>query len=616
MKEKFNRVCPYGKKYLDSLVQSCIRECVWVSIAAVAMVLLWNSLIGKSSVLYCLESICFAVYLVMTEVPNYRLQEKENSVYHELLMYFSRVKHRYTASHHIANAVLEAGLDMSYEIQRLSDELYRVLMECDRKEKIREYSLNHRSNRYLKLFLIQAYEASEKGDMVSFDGTSLFSENIEHLRLELMEELYRRKKRAHEFAGYTFVAVTPVFMMPILKQWGLEFAPELDFFYAGTGVLLETVTFVMTVLIHRLIGQAKEIAFFADAEQNQKPGGVGIYNNLLISPLIRHFDRLDGKLPAKIRQLLLLSGERRSFGRFCVQMLLIAGTGMIVLSCFCFAVHWRERQTVLNSVETIEEIAPIASEEKRMILARHILDITNRYKREEGVTEEQIRLELRTRMRVGSEAIENAAVKEINNKIVQHRNAHYTVAEFFVCLLLSIAAGTFPIWRLYYQIQIVSAGAVHEVRLFQSVIIMERRIQGVTIVGILEDMGVFSKGFRNLLRRCINAYGTGSQKALRLLKEEGKKIHDGFEELADAFLSVDEIGVALAFQEVESNRKLLEKMTQLEAEISMEKKKDLTDLLAKIPMLLAVGVYFVIPFFVHALQGVYEIFELMEGMRT
>ena len=99
------------------------------------------------------------------------------------------------------------------------------------------------------------------------------------------------------------------------------------------------------------------------------------------------------------------------------------------------------------------------------------------------------------------------------------------------------------------------------------------------------------------------------------MKEEGEKLHSSFAELADGFLSVDEVGIAKAFAEVEHNRILLEKMSQLEAEISLEKKKDSTELLSKIPMFLAVGVYFIIPFFLFSMYGVFEVFELLEELR-
>lgn len=609
LKRKFLRICPYGKKYLDKLTAACMRDMTLLAGFAVVVVLLWNSMFAKFSLLYLLESVILSGYLVCMEVPAYQLQERENRIYRELLIYLSRVKHRYTACHHIANAVLDASENMSYEIQRLAGEIYRVLMECNRKEKVREYILYHHANRYIKLFLIQAYEASEKGGM-------FFSENVEHLRLEVMEEFYRRKRRAHEFAGYVFVAVTPFFMMPVLKQWGLEFAPELKVFYAGIGALLETVTFGFTLIIYDWIVRVKEIAFFSDEPEKEEGMVTSFYKDRKVAFILHQLEQAKGKISNAIRNLIVQSGEKTSYGRVCFKMVFIAGCSLVILTAFCVDIHRRERKAILEEVESIETIAPVANEEKKSILAGHILNITRQCIAENCVMEEEICILLREKVRLGNETMERAAVKEIATKVKQYEKAKISILEIFFCILGSLCMGLLPVIRLIFQVKSARAGVAYEVRQFQSIILMERRLQGITIVNLLEDMEVFSRCFKNVLRRCINSYGAGSEKALLRLKEEGKQLHEGFEELADAFLSVDEIGIELAFAEVESNRKLLEKMSQLEAEISMERKKDSTDLVAKIPMALAVGSYFILPFFMHSLQGVKEIFDLLEGIPT
>ncbi len=608
LKAKFLNVCPYGKQYLDKIVDECKRDMLLLAGLAVIVLILWNGLFGSFSKLYLLESIGLALYIVGMEVPNFRLQERENKVYRELLIYFSRVKHRYLACRHMANAVMDAADGMVYEIQRLADEIYQVLMESNRKENVREYILYHKTNRYLKLFLIQAYEVSEKGDMY-------FAENIENLRLELMEEIYRRKRRAHEFAGYTFVTVTPFFMMPVLKQWGLEFTPELEFFYAGTGVLLELVTFIVTNIVYGMIIRAKEITLFARQSGERIFNTDFFYENSKVLAAMKRLEKLEGKISSRIRQLILQSGERTSFGKLSFQILLLMSSAFLVLTMFVAKTHDKERRIVLEKVDSIETIAPVASEEKQAILATHILEVTRQCCEKMDTTEEEIKSLLRERIRLGNESMEQAAVQEIKNKLAQYEKAKGSFWEVVFCLFGSIGVGLIPLLQLVYQAKTIQAGAVYEVRQFQAIILMERKLQGITIMGLLEDMEVFSQCFRGSLRRCINSYGAGPKKALVRLKEEGRALHESFEELADAFLSVDEVGIEAAFAEVESNRRLLEKMTQLEAEISMERKKDNTDLLAKIPMLLAVGAYFILPFFMYSLSGVYEVFELLEEMK-
>ena len=211
--------------------------------------------------------------------------------------------------------------------------------------------------------------------------------------------------------------------------------------------------------------------------------------------------------------------------------------------------------------------------------------------------------------------MEETVVKEIQNRILQYKKIGLTFTEIVIFITCSFGIGIFPIVQLLLQTGKIRSEAVYEIRQFQSIILMERKLQGMTILGLLEDMEAFSRYYRNCLKRCINSYGTGSEFALVRLKEEGMALHESFEELADAFLSVDEVGIELAFEEIESNRRLLEKMVQLEAEFAMENKKDITDLLSKIPSLLAVGGYFILPVFLYSMKGVYEIFEILEEMQ-
>jgi len=516
LKMKFLRVCPYGKVYLEKLVGECKREILLLSLLVIPLLYAWNSLFGVCSVTYLMESIVLALYLIFIEIPNYRLYKKENMVYRELLIYFSRVKHRYLVCRNGANAILDAADGMQYEIVCLAEEIYRILLECNRKEKIRECILFHPLNRYLKMFLLQVYGISEKGDMY-------FAENIEHLRIELMEEIYRRKERTHKFSGYVFITIVPFFAMPVLKQWGMAFSPEMELFYESTGKLLETITFGATFFIYGMILRAKEIDLQENDNKSKLWNSEMIYNNRFVDGFIRYIERVSfGRLSSKMQKLILQSGEKISYGRLWVKIL-FSGFGAIIFLEIMFG-------------------------------------------------------------------------------------------DFWTCLAGGICIGVLPIIKLYFQGQRIRDGAVHEVRQFQAVLLMERKLQGVTVVDLLEDMELFSKCFRNCLRRCINSYSSDPGWALQRLKEEGNILHPSFGELADSFLSVDEAGVELSFAEVENNRRLLDRMTKLETEIHMERKKDSTDLVSRIPVILTVGIYFIFPVFGYSLHGVYEVFRLLEGM--
>lgn len=608
LRDKYLRLCPYGQKQLTKLIKKQKKELLVFSVLAIALLIAWNNSFENTDGIYMAESILLALYLLCMEVPGYHLNQKENRIYYELLVFFSRVKHRYAACHHIGNAILTAADGMEYEVQRLAEEVVEILYDSDRREKVRAYVENDKKNRFMKLFLIQAYEVSEQGNRC-------FSENMEYLRLELMEEIYRRKKRGFEFSGYIFVAVTPFFMMPLLKHWGKQFTPELEYFYAGLGVLLETVVFCITIFIYIMIVKAKELTFFAKGVKERLFKTEPFYYIGQVSNVIRYLDRAKGKFSYFIRRLLLQAGENVSYGRFCFRLL---------LSTFCFftvfiitgvEIHKKEKEAILYGTIEMNVLLPVADEEKREIIEAHILEVTRRCINLNIVREEQIGMLLRERVRLHNDFVEQTVIGEIKNRTLQYQNTGLSFAEIVISFFLSVGISFFHVLQLLHQSSQIRSEAVFEIRQFQSIILMECKLQGITILSLLEDMEVFSRYYRNCLKTCINSYGSGSETALLRLKEEGMALHESFEELADAFLSVDEVGIEQAFSEIESNRKLLERMEQLETDFMMENKKDTIELLSKIPSLLAVGGYFILPVFMYSLNGVYEVFELLEEMQ-
>ncbi len=608
LRNKYLEICPYGKKQLDYLVKSCIRDTMIVLVSAVCLVIFWNGMFRDNSFVYLSESIILVICLVFTEIPNYKLQEQENLIFRNLLLYFPRVKHHYLSCRHVANAVVRASEGMGAEMEQMAVEMYRLLMESNRKEKIREYIGNRDINRYWKLFLVQAYEASEQGDVC-------FAENMEHIRMELMEDIYRRKCREYAYTGYVFVTVAPFFMMPVLKLWGLEFAAELSFFYAGTGRLLETLVFLATILIYNMISEAKEIALLSGRRREPVWFPEILFQSRIINEIVRRLEGTRGAICKKIKKIVLQSGELLSYGRLCFRMFAWTVISFLVLAAFFSAGHTQERKNIVSSVENMQEIAPVVSEEKRDALEQYILEITEQCSRKNYVEEEMIRAMLRERIRLGNEFTENAVVEEIRKRIQQYQKAKGTIWEFMLCVFGGIALGSIPLLKLCFQTAVIRKEAEYEVKQFQSLVLMERKVHEMTVVGLLEDMEAFSICFKTVLRRCINTYGFGAKEALLQLKKDGVLIHSGFESLADAFLAVDEVGIEEAFAEIENDRRLLERMTRLEAEVNREKKKDEMELLVHVPMVLAVGVYFILPFFLYSMQSVSEVFNLLEEMQ-
>ncbi len=613
MKEKYLKICPYGADVLGKIVSRMRKKiCFWGTVAAGAVYILYMVYAGINVSLFL--SIALVVYIVAEELPNFDVQRREELLYRELLQYLSRVKNRYMVCRHIPNAVYDGAENMSYEIGRYAGVIYHLLTDSERLMKVKEYVAEEHNNKYVKLFLVQAYEASEKGDTILENKSSLFAANIEFLRAEIMEELYRRKKRAYEFAGYIFVAVTPVFFLPVFKQWGLEFDPGLENFYRGTGKMVELVTILGTWIVYGLINHAKEISLYYGRSKNIDWFS-GIRRWEPVKGLIRHMERHSGRFSTSIRRMLLQTKDSRTYGDFMTKILLLCSFATVFFFCFVCYVHSQERNIILSRVENIEMIAPLASEEKQKRLEKIILDTVDVWKEKKEFSEEMAKELVEDAIFLANGTTKELVAEEIVKRTEQYKAAHITWWEVLFCIGGSILLGNVPLWKLLFHMKHLKEGVEDEIRQFYAVIVMERELGGMTIPGLLEDMEIFSKAYTNVLRKCINSYSAGPKEALLRMKEEGGRLHSSFPELADAFLSVDDVGISEAFAEVESNRELLRKISGLEREMSMERKKDSTDMIAKIPTVLAVGAYFILPFFSSSLKGVFEIFMMLEEMK-
>lgn len=524
LRQRYEMLGPYGKKRMDELVKRTYKKVLLGWLVGGCLLTTWNFGLGMPFGMYVIGSMVLSGYVIYAETTGIQIQNREEHLCKSLIEYLANVKHAYMADGNVANALAEAVEECGEEIQVHAALFYRILSSGGRREKVRDYVVMKGYPHFLKLLLVQAYEVSEKGDVIFENGASMFAENLEHLRLLVMEELYHRKKKKYEFAGYTFVALVPFFAMPLIRLWGLEFSSDMTRFYNASGRWIELLTLGVTFVIYHFINRAKDIYFFRESyKKDYAPGS-------LLWKVERYFEEMQGEGSKKIRRLLLETGQRESFGGFMVRSVSFGGM-ITVISGILFA---------------FEEIA-----------------------------------------------------------------WGYSV----VCSVsIGVGAAMCPLLGLIYHAYILKQHAEEEIRQFQSVLLMERRIEDMTIRELLEDMEIFSRVFRPALRKCMNSYSAGPREALLRLRKEAGNIHYGFRDIADGFLAVDDVGIQNAFAEVENNREMLEKMSQLEAEIQLRNKKDGMDLLSRIPMCLTLGAYFIMPFLAESLRGVNEVFELLEEL--
>ncbi len=250
-------ICPFGEDELFRmtraiLIKTCVPAMVLIAFFLFSGLMVEGRISGFSVI-----AACFMGFIVIREVPFILIGRTERKFMSELGRYFASVKRKYRYCGNIPNAVTEGASDLSGMIFENAAEIYEILMSEDRRERVRDYVHNKGRNRFLKLFLIQAYETSENGDTTCENGKSCFSENMTMLRMELMKHMYDVKHKSHMFAGYMTVAVLPVLLFFVIKKMGIGLLPELQRFYIGPGRFVLLFAFIIAYFIYEIICDIK-----------------------------------------------------------------------------------------------------------------------------------------------------------------------------------------------------------------------------------------------------------------------------------------------------------------------------------------------------------------------
>ncbi len=504
-------ICPYEKTELKKRSARVIFIAFCGAILSSGAVLMANG-----TDVFTILAMAFVFYIMMREIPAFVFNKMQSDLYIRLPSYLSLVRKKYSALGNIPEAVKEAAREQPREIRLSAEEIYSVLLLGDRREKVREYAGKGKRNRFWKLFMIQAYEASEFGEGSGDREESVFAENLKLLREGIASELYTSKKTAYMFSGYMTVTVLPVIFFGVIRRGGLSFSGEMEKFYNGSGKAVLLAAFLTAFCIYRMISDMGK-------EKRNMPGHGH-------KAALRLYGKLEDSRSTAcgfIRKLLKGTDSDDNVSDILFKMTLFA--------VFTFAFGM----------------------------------ITDIYKTPFG-------------------------------KIILS--------------VLGLVSGLMPLAELMFRQTGSRRRMVEEIKRMQMVIMMERKLESITVTALLEDIELFAGSFGSVIRECLNMMPTDPRRALRLLKEKGGRKCGYFESIADGFLSVDDVGIKEGFSDTAADRENMTCMEELENMIKTEHRKELTDILAWLPGAVMLGGYFIIPFLKITLSGMEELFELMRSV--
>lgn len=604
-------LCPYDNLYLTRLVAKSTVATLGVSLLFACGVILLSLLSSKRITVVCVGCAVFAVYVCGKEVLKSKYMRAERTTLADMNRYLAAVGTKYAVCKSIPEAILEGADGLNYEMRRHALRLYEILDSSERADKIKKYVYSRRTNKFLKMLAIQAYEASERGD-IKEDGKSLFAKNLESLRMELMREQLSKERRNFVLQGYAFATLLPLFCMELLRVFGEGFSEGMASFYSSNGKIVVLFAFLTTIVAYDLVNKARDVNMQwlrTDSSFVRK-----LAKKSSVKKVLKRVEEKPQRFFSYIKKMLATCGDNTSTGVFLLKMM-ISGTVMFgIILIFVCMVHSQKREGILLQTSSVERISVSTSAVQQEAILNTIREMIDEYKEADMLTLEEIKGEFRRRLNIRNEAVLNDAAMEIERQIRAYRNEYLHWYEFWGCVAIGLLSLFVPVFSLWYRYGLVLEGKDDEVRQFQAIILMERLFPDVTVLGLLEEMESFAVVFRPSLRECINNYSLSRKDALLKLKA-AESDHIWFTQLIDGFLASDDVGIATAFANLDNNREMFERNKEFESEVLLAKKKDRTDIVALLPAIVILGGYFIIPFVMDALGGVVDIYSAIEQMQ-
>lgn len=526
----------------------------------------------------------FIVYVAINEILYVRSVSEEKSFLGDFDEFLSHVRHFYYYTGTCEDAVF-------YSIPKCNRRILPVLSQISAclesgAEAGSIASTASDLNKFARLFVSLALLVSENGDAAP-DGNSVFLESIMQLRSDIQDEKRYLEGRRHRYTGLGLTAALPVAAVPFVAAWGSSTIPSLlNFYYGRTGNVLLCVILLVTVLCYRGVCNLR-----TDGHES------GIYETFIKG--------------AKLPEWLLNCAQRVSEfwkNKQRKEVMLFAVTVLAMIPILAGG-HAKAARLLADDVSDIDNISDTADGRQLTAMQRVIPQYVKAFAGSEADAvpgHEQLLQQLLEEDGIRTEAVADDTAVEIERRIRAIHDERFGAVDLAIAVIAGLVAAMLPDFFGICSKVITDSRRLDEVKQFQSLIHMQKKVPGISTVDILESMENFSDIFRPGLQQCINEFCINDIEALNNLAMS--ETHPDFLRLTDCFLAVDEAGVEAAFDEVTEEIVNFKENRRLARTITLDNNALLGSLLAVIPGGLILFGYLLVPFMVRSI-GMFNTYQ-------
>lgn len=531
----------------------------------------------------------------------------QNKLLRQQIKYLELLRHKYYEQKSVEDANLEVcnllNKEGTYEVYAQAERINDILISRDVEEELEKY-YETAPNKYFKMLAGIIFITKEYGDTYLKDS-SVFIRCITYLGSEIKAELYKREKLKYALRSLSTISLLPLFFLKPLRSWASgSFAPLESFYNSRVGIVLGIATILASIISYIILRKLQRFDNHISFGYVKKTFAESLYDKFLYPVVDRLVPREYTKQSQDFAELIKNAMAPVNIYTLYARRLLTGFIAFIFGVCMFIGLNIYNRYLILYIPQMPEGYlgGQLSDQQYEKLVGITAFDRSIILSSDKNLSEDAVLKELTENGQMDNQEI-TIAHERINKKIEKLSNSIFWWWQLIVCFILFFIGYWVPIINLRIMARARMIDMEDEVSQFQTIILMLMHMNRIHVQEILEWMETFSVHFKEPLQKCILNFSSGPYQALEELKAEVG--FSPFLAIIDNLqLASSDLEVAKAFEELENEMNFNRETRKDMNERTVEKKKNLGNMIGFLPVYFLIILYLIIPMIVSGMNSV------------
>ncbi len=541
-----------------------------------------------------LISVCILYAVILKDtVVNKRIDKIHYTLLLEERDMLSNLRQEYIRLRSVTDAL--ANVECGKLIAKPIKEIYTILTSTNVQEKLEDFYASSPLKTLQTLAGI-CYAVDNSGDTTLSDGTSNLVSAISMITSEVNLEVERLKLQKSKFGKLEWLPVIPIFALSPIKSFFITNIPGTATIYNGmSGYLIVVGILFASVVCYKAITTiTRPVAIKYDDRTNLDRK---LMSNRDVRRFVTAIKPIKEDVIQKKANILKKAMSRLTIDYLYLRKFYFAVIAFVLVLFIIVASLILGRSFVRNNVElaTMVSGTTMTDEEREML---QYLD--NEFFMQPPMTDEELTKFVHENLPKYNESAVAEQVGRIRDKEKSLKRLTFKFWMLWIAMLSAYIAWNVPELIVKVRTWLIRSESEEDCLQLQTVIGIMMNTS-IDTLDLLDWLSKHSRVFRPILIDAYHAYPSDDFRALRDLKYKAGLAE--FKRIVDKLmLTVTQISIAEAFSDILLERDHLLRMREIAQQDTLEKKRAAMSPVSMLPLMLAIGLYFIFPVFVLGLK--------------